>query len=232
MTTISIHQPNYIPWLGYFYKIAESDIFVFLDDAQYSNKGMHNYHYIKTPQGPFRLKIPVKESFGDKINTVCSRDEMGWKEKHLKILSANYKKAKFFHEIYNDFENLLNKSYLNIAVQNATIIKFFCRKLGIKTNFIEASSLNISTTRQERIIDICKALKGNIYCSGSGAKEYQKEEDFVQDGLILKYSEFKPFVYPQLWGAFQSNVTIIDYLMNCSYDWSRVLIAQSNEREK
>jgi hypothetical protein len=229
MTIISTHQPNYIPWLGYFYKIAESDIFVFLDDVEYSNHGMHNYHYIKTPQGLFRMKIPVIGSQGDIINTICSRDELGGTEKQLKILAANYKRAKFFDEIFSDFASLINIQYPNIAKHNEAIIKFYCEKFGIKTHFVEASSLNISSTREERIIDICDVLKGDIYYSGAGAKAYQKEENFSKRGIILKYTEFQPFEYPQLWGAFQFNITIIDYLMNCGYDWDRVLKSQKNK---
>lgn len=227
MTIVSTHQPNYIPWLGYFYKIAQSDIFVFLDDVPFSNHGMHNYHYIKTPQGSFRLKIPVKGSQGDKINTICTQDELGWKEKHLKNLTANYKRSQFFDEVYSDFKGLINIQYPNIALQNEIIIKFICKKLGIKTHFIEASSLNINSTREERIIEICCRIKGDVYYSGTGAMAYQKEENFEEKGVILKYTEFKPFEYYQLWGSFQPNVTIIDYLMNYGYDWERVLKSQS-----
>lgn len=229
MTIISTHQPNYIPWLGYFYKIAESDIFVFLDDVQYSNHGMHNYHYIKTPQGPFRLKIPVIGSQGDIIYTILTRDELDWRDKHLKIITANYKRAKFFEEVFSDFYDLIKCQYTNLATQNITIIKFFCGKLGIKTRFIEASSLKITSTREDRIIDICKILNGDVYNSGTGARSYQKEDDFNRKGIILKYCEFQPFEYPQQWGAFQSNVTIIDFLMNCGYDWGNVLQHQNKK---
>jgi hypothetical protein len=87
---VSIHQPNYIPWLGYFYKIAQADIFVFLDDVQFSNQGMQNYHYIKTPQGPFRRKIPVKKTFGENINQVLINNDLDWRKKHLKTIEVNY----------------------------------------------------------------------------------------------------------------------------------------------
>jgi hypothetical protein len=228
MTSISIHQPNYIPWLGYFYKIAISDVFVFLDDAQFSNHGMHNYHYIKTPAGPFRLKIPVKQSLGDKISEVTTKDDLGWKEKHLKTLETNYRKAPFYEEIYNDFAALINTQYSNIALQNEAIIKFYCDKFNIKTRFEKASALNISTTQEARIIDICVALGGDVYYSGTGAKAYQNEENFSGKGVTLKYVEFQPFEFQQLWGDFQANVTIIDYLMNCGYDWNRVIDSQRN----
>ncbi len=225
-TVIAIHQPNYIPWLGYFYKIYQSDIFVFLDDVQFSNEGMQNYHYIKTPQGSFRLKIPVESKFGNTVNEIRTKDELNWKKKHLRTIEMNYKKAPFFEEIYTDYSNLLENSYSNLAVLDSNIIIFWCKKLGIERQFINSSQLGISTNREEKVLDICSVLKGDIYYSGTGAKAYQIPENFENRGIELRYSIFKPFEYPQLWGDFQSNVTIIDYLMNCGYDWNRVLLNQ------
>ncbi len=223
---IAIHQPNYIPWLGYFYKIYQSDIFVFLDDVQFSNEGMHNYSYIKTPQGSFRLKIPVRQKLGDKIMDVLAKDELGWKRKHLKTIEVNYRRAKNFDEVFHDYTSLIEKEYPSLASINITMIKFFAKKLGIKSIFINASELNINSTREEKVIEICKALGGTIYYSGTGAKIYQKEENFKSRGIELRYSVFTSFEYPQLWDEFQSNITILDYLMNCGYDWESVLNSQ------
>jgi len=220
---IAIHQPNYIPWLGYFYKIFQSDVFVFLDDAQFSNKGMHNYSYIKTPQGLFRLKIPIKQKLGDKILEVETRNELNWRGKHLKTFESFYKKTRFFDEVFNDYQSIILPDYPNVAMLNSKMIQFISKKLGFKTSFINASELNINTLKEEKILNICNALNGNIYYSGTGAREYQEEKHFNKQGIDLRYSVFKPFEYSQLWGEFQSNVTIIDYLMNCGYNWEMVL---------
>lgn len=222
----AIHQPNYIPWLGYFYKIYQSDIFVFLDDAQFSNEGMHNYCYIKTPQGSFRLKIPVKQSLGNKINEVQTRYELKWNEKHLKTIEFNYRRAKNFREVYYDISELIGKEYLSLASMNSSIIKFIAGKLGIITRYINSSELDIAGEKEERILKICNKLGSEIYYSGTGAKAYQNEENFNSHGIELRYSVFNPFKYPQLWDGFQPNVTIIDFLMNCGYDWERVINSQ------
>jgi len=223
---IAIHQPNYIPWLGYFYKIYQSDIFVYLDDAQFSNQGMHNYTYIKTVSGSFRLKYPVYQSLGDKINKVFTKDELGWKEKHLKIIESNYRNTHYFNEVFNDYKKLILADYSNIAELNTAFIDFFAQKLGINAEFIKASELNINLPKVEKIIAICNILGGKVYYSGTGAKAYQKEEYFNSFGIELRYSLFKPVQYPQLWGGFQSNVSALDFFMNCGYDWNRVLKSQ------
>lgn len=221
---IAIHQPNYIPWLGYFYKIWQADVFVFLDDVQYSNKGMHNYHYLKTPQGLFRLKIPVKQSFGDKINEVTTKDEFGWKEKHLKIIETNYKKSRYFEEVFSDFQILLQRPYVNLAEMNIVVIKFFCGKLKINCNFIKSSDLSVKGNKTEKIIGICKNLGATTYYSGQGARIYQSEEAFFAEGIKLEYSEYLPIHYQQLWDRkFQSNVTVLDFLMNHGYDWNYII---------
>jgi len=225
--TIAIHQPNYIPWLGYFYKIWQSDIFVFLDDVQFTNEGMQNYHYIKTPQGPLRLKIPVKQSFGDTIDKVTIRHELDWVKKHLKTIEMNYKKSTFFDEIYSDIKSVIIDGHQNLASLDIAIIELICSKFNIKTSFILSSKLEIPTLREEKILDICNTLHATVYYSGTGAKAYQSEKNFSDRGIELRYSSFKPFEYPQLWGPFQSNVTILDYLMNCGYDWDRVVQNQN-----
>jgi len=230
--TISIHQPNYIPWLGYFDKIYQSDVFVFLDDAQFSNEAQQNFHYIKTSQGSFRIKIPVKVKFGDKINEIKTRDELGWKKKHVRTLEMNYKKAKHFDEVFDDFSSLLLNDYEDLCHLNISIIKYICEKFGIDTECIRSSQLGLNSKREEKVIDICTSLDGKIYLSGTGAKAYQKEENFTERDIELRYSSFKPFIYPQLWGDFQSNVSVIDYLMNCGYDWERVIQVQKQNNKE
>ena len=220
---VSIHQPNYIPWLGYFYKIAQSDIFVFLDDVQFSNQGMHNFHYLKTPQGPLRLKIPVEQHMGDLILDVKTKDALNWKEKHLRSIEMNYKKSTYFNEIFADYKSVVMPEYASVSEMNMALVEFIVRKFGIQTAFVRSSELNISTTRGEKVMDICNALKAEVYYSGTGAKTYQNEAEFAERGIELKYSVFKPFEYRQLWGDFQSNVSVLDYLMNCGYDWQQVV---------
>lgn len=222
---IAIHQPNYIPWLGYFYKIYQSDIFVFLDNVQFSNKGMHEFHYIKNPGGRFRLKIPVRYSYGDTISQVETNQTLEWRNSHLNQIAVNYRKAKFFELIFQDLSQVYNQNMIgNLSEFNIELIKFISGKMGFKTEFVVASGLEIQNTdKNDRIIEICKSLNAAVYYSGNGASAYQNPETFASNGIELRYSSFKTFEYPQLWGSFESNISIIDFLMNCGYDWQRVL---------
>ncbi|NLA47836.1 MAG: WbqC family protein [Bacteroidales bacterium] len=220
---IAIHQPNYLPWLGYFYKIYQADLFVFLDDVQYSNEGMHNYTYIKAEKGPFRLKYPVRQNFGDKIMEVTPKDELGWKEKHLQIVESNYCKAEYFSQVFQDYRDVITSGYSGIVDLNIALIDVFAEKLGLKTHYVRSSDFGINLSRTEKILALCKRLEADVYYSGTGAQAYQKEEEFLESGIELRYSVFRPFQYPQLWEGFQSNVSALDYFMNCGYDWETVL---------
>lgn len=219
---VAIHQPDYIPYPGYFYKIAECDCFVFLDDAQYSNENIHNWNRIKTPQGELRLKVPVKQSLGDAILEVTTRDDLGWKQKHLKTLKMNYTRAKFFEKIYPEIETTLMVDYENLADMNIAIIQHICKGFGISPRFERASSLGLNTHREKRVIDICAAFDGSAYLSGNGARAYQVPEHFSERGIELLYTDYHPITYNQIWGDFLSNMSILDYLFNHGYDWTQI----------
>lgn len=221
---VSIHQPDYISYLGYFYKISKSDIFVFLDDAQFSNDNMHHWNRIKTPQGECRLKIPVEQHLGDAINAVRTKDELKWKQKHLKTIEMNYAKSRFFHEIYPEFQELLLKDYKSLADMNIKINTWIARKFGFKTKFLKSSDMPIESVREERVIDIVKALDGDVYISGHGAKAYQVEEHFTERGVELVYTDYTPIEYEQLWPkvGFLPYMSVLDYIFNHGFDWNYV----------
>lgn len=221
---VSIHQPDYIPYLGYFYKISKSDIFVFLDDCQFSNNNMHHWNRIKTPQGEHRLKIPVEQHLGTPINKVRTKDELSWKEKHLKIIQMNYSKAKYYQEIYPKFEKILLKNYSNISDMNIAINIWISRNFGFNANFLKSSEMKINTVKEKRVIDIVKLLDGDTYFSGIGAKNYEVDEHFTEEGIKLVYSDYKAVEYFQLWPkvGFLPYMSILDYLFNCGFDWQYI----------
>lgn len=221
---VSIHQPDYIPWLGLYYKIAHSDVFVYLDDAQYSNEADHNVNKIKTPQGEFKLKVPVEQHLGDLILNVRTKDELKWKEKHLKTIKMNYAKAPFFNEIYPGFEKVIMDHHGSIADLNIAINKYICNGFGIKTKIMRSSSMDIITVREERVIDITLKAGGDEYLSGNGARAYQTEEHFTERGLKLTYLDYKPIEYKQVWPkvGFLPYMSAIDYIFNCGFDWDYV----------
>ncbi len=219
---VAIHQPDYIPWLGLYYKIAHSDIFVYLDDAQYSNEADHNVNVIKTAQGALRLKVPVEQHLGDSICHVRTRDELGWKDKHLKTLQMNYCRAPYFHQVFSGYSEVIHAHSGSIADLNMAINRFLCEGFHLGTKILKSSDMELQTVREERVIDICLKVGGTEYLSGNGARVYQTESHFTGKGLKLTYLDYKPIAYPQLWGEFLPCMSALDYVFNCGFDWGTV----------
>ena len=216
---VSIHQPNYIPWIGYFYKIFKSDYFVILDVVQYPRgKSFAARNKIKTSNGVTFLTIPVSIPKGEegkvKYTNVKFAD-IKWKRKHLKTIEMNYKKTKYFDDIFPLFKNIV-EPVENFTEMNIELIKMVNQYLNIDTIIVKLSKLlDEFGQKTQLIIDICKKLDVNVYLSGTGGgKDYNKEDLLNKNEIKLEYSDFQNPTYSQLWGGFESHLSIIDLLFN------------------
>ena len=231
---VGIHQPDYIPWLGLFYKMHLSDVFIHLDDAQYSNEAAHNYNRVKTPQGELRLKFPVEYHLGNLIHEARPKYELKWREKHLRTLEMNYSKAKFFKDTFPELKDVFMVDYPNVAELNIAINEYIAKQFGIAPKFIKSSEFAINTKREEKVIDLCVAVGGTRYISGNGARVYQDPAHFAERGVELTYLDYKPIEYTQVWKDFLPCMSVLDYIFNCGYDWDYVLrkVAELNEGDR
>ena len=220
---VAIHQPDYIPYLGFFYKMYKSDLYIYLDDAQFSNEAAHNFNKIKTPHGVLRVKFPVEMKFGDPNNNVRPKDELKWKEKHLKTIEMNYKKAPFFSDIYPSLKEVYLNDYSNVADLNIALNTFISNLFGIKPKIFRSSELLSHAKKEERVIDLSLEVGATAYISGNGARVYQDESHFNERGLKLEYMDYSPIEYPQLWGDFIENMSVLDYIFNCGFDFEYVV---------
>lgn len=217
MKTVSIHQPCYMPYLGVFYKIWQSDVFVYLDDAQYSSGYVFDWNRIRTPRGECRLKVPTEKRFGQQLNHIRPRYELGWVKKHLKTIEYNYKHAPYFDYFFPLVAATLKKEYQSLAELNISVMDMFLDIFSFKNLFAryQSSWLNLSSRSETRVIEIVKMMQGDIYLSGTGAKGYQSEQRFRDAGILLEYSDYHPLEYAQQFkGPFRPNLSALDYLMN------------------
>jgi hypothetical protein len=218
--TIGIHQPNFVPWLGYFYKIKKCDTFVYLDNVQYTKNSFQNRNKIKTPNGAQWLAIPVltKGKFGQATNEVEVNPTEKWQEKILKTLEMNYKKAPFFARYFEPLKKIVEtNSSAKLSDICITLNEWICAELGIDTRRAKASELALSPELKstDLLIAICKKLAGTTYLSGTGGSNYQEEEQFKKNNIELIYSKFKFPEYKQLWSDFIPNLSVLDTLFNC-----------------
>lgn len=219
---VSIHQPDFIPWLGFYYKVAKSDVFVYLDDAQFSNEAAHNFNDIKTANGKTRIKIPVDYHFKDPINVVKVKNGHENIEKMLKTIENSYKDAPFFNSLFPKFKSIILHGYETISDLNIAINNWIFDGFGIKTIILKSSDMGIKTAREERVIDICVYVGASEYLSGNGARVYQTESHFLERGIKLTYLDYKPICYNQLGVDFLPSMSVLDYIFNCGFNWEFV----------
>lgn len=218
MKKVAIHQPCYLPYLGVFYKMWLADEFVYLDDAQYSNGYVFDWNRIKTPQGECRLKVLTERKFGQTLLDVQPKNFLGWREKHLKTIEMNYKKAPYFREFFPVFSDVLMREYGSLADLNITLMGTIANWFRIYTPRSLSSCMGIETRSEARVIEICQRLGADMYISGTGGRNYQSPEHFADAGITLAYADYIPVPYAQQWGEFRKNMSAIDYAMNCGHD--------------
>lgn len=214
---VAIHQHNFLPWIGYFYKIMQSDVFVFLDNVQYSKNSFINRNKIKTPHGAKWLTVPVKYESRELIKNIKTNNETDWRKKHLKTLEMNYKKSRCFKELFEGLTRSYSSAEFDkLASFNIHLIEFILRYLGVDKRIVKASDLDVEGRSTELLVQIVKSVNGTTYLSGFGGENYQEEELFAEDGIALKCYDFEHPDYSQLWGEFIPNLSIIDFLFNTS----------------
>lgn len=213
---LSAHQPAYLPWLGYFDKIARADVFVYLDTVQFEKNSFINRNRIKTPQGALWLTIPVKTKghTSGSLRTTEIDDSQPWRAKHLKSVEMNYRKAPRFDECFPKIEALLTMPESNLAEYCLHQLRFWLDELDIDTRVVRSSELPISSLKSDLVLDLCRYFGAQRYLSGALGCDYLIEEDFGKAGIIIEYQSFKSPVYPQLWGAFIPNLGVLDWWMN------------------
>ena len=225
---ISAHQPEYLPYLGFFYKMAKADKFVLVDHVQFYDGSFQNRNKIRTasiPQGWLWLTVPVATSGKgyQKISEVEIDNSVPWARQHWKTIYFNYKKTRFFDAYSDFFEKLYSKKWQKIADLNEAIIYYLKEKLGIKTPLIKSSDFDFKGHKTDLIVELCKEFNADTYFSGAGGKLYIEEEKLEKNNLKLVYSEFKHPVYPQRFIPFLENLSVIDLLFNCGSESLKII---------
>ncbi len=232
MTTVGILQPHYLPYSGFFKFIDENDVFVFFDNVQFEVRSWQNRNKIKTPNGFKWLTVPVIKNFGQPIKDVEINNLIDWQTEHWKAIRHSYSKAKFFRNYEKFFEQIYSKKWEKLLDLNIFIIKYLARKLGVNTQFIKASELNVSGKRSELLVNICKKVGADHYHSNIGSKSYMDKEMhfFDEAGITVSYMDYKPVEYKQLFGEFISHLSVIDLLFNHGKDSKNIIFKGENEK--
>ena len=215
---ISISQPTFFPWIGYFNIIKNSDVFIFLDNVKFQKHSWQMRNRIKNisknSDSEVWMFVPTKGVKSDTlIKDVIIDNSKNWKQKHIKTLKNNYSKSfeqiKFLTQIY---DNEWNK----LADFNIESITKCCQYLGIKTKLIKASDLLVMGKKSELVLNISKELNADEYFAAAGSKDYLEDyrDDFEDAGIKITYHNYAHPIYKQKGNRFLPNLSILDLILS------------------
>ena len=238
------HQPNYLPYIGFFHKVSLADTFVIVDVVQYVKRGPFgwiNRNRIRTSQVWIWLTVPVKTKgkFHQSIMETEIDNSTPWTRKHLKSIERNYQNAPYFHKYFEFLQEIYQKQWLLLPELNEAIIRYIIGQLGIKTRIVKASQLGIDynspdadnkndSSATDLIVQMCRKLNSDSYLHGKHGQDYIDDTIMKQSNVTSYFQDFQHPVYKQRHEPFTPEMSIIDLLFNCG-DKSLEIIRQSGK---
>ncbi len=223
---IAIQQPEHLPWLGFFNKMAIVDEFIYLDNVQFKKRYFENRNKIKAANknGWEWLTVPVvtKDRYTQDINEVEIDYTQDWQRKYINKIRQNYGESRFFPEIFAEIEIIINKRFNRLFELNLALINFFKSYLGILTPAILASSFS-NGKGSDLILDLCLKRKADTYLSGPDGRNYLLLEAFQRNKIRVEYHDYVHPVYTQKYGPFISHMSIVDLIFNYGSDSKKII---------
>ncbi len=228
---VTIHQPNYLPWPGFFHKWLISDAFIILDTVQYHKGEWQNRNRIKTAGGARWVTVPVSYRFPQAIDQVGIA-QPNWSRKQIAAIEQAYTKAPYTDDYWPQLRAVMERPWERIADLNIEVIRVLGGMLGCKAPLHLASDMKtVSDEPTQRLISLCRELDGDAYLSGSEGRNYLEQEKFTDAGIELWFQEVEAPCYPQLHGEFISHLSVIDMLFNVGPVTSEMILRMGGKRQ-
>ena len=228
---VACHQPNFLPWLGFFAKIARADVFFLLDDVQFTQgANRHNWTSrvrIGAANGPMWLSLPVRRSGEGRqlILDLKTDSQSGWLPKMLKTLDESYRKAPHSAECLPPIIEILKHHQGSVCETNVALMGGICQMLGLRTTIIRSSQRPVEGNATARLVNLTRLANGTVYLSGDGADDYQLVGEFNSAGIKLRKLGFRVQPYPQQRGGdFAPGLSIVDALCNVGIERTKELL--------
>jgi hypothetical protein len=218
---LASHQPDFLPWMGFFYKMFKSDVFVLSDDVMFSKSGMHNYNYINMDGRKKKITIPVHVHGNVLIKDVEMSNPEYNISKLCRTLRENYSKAPFKNElniIIELMEDEIKSGVRKLSDFNSRIIYELNSLFQIRSTILMASWFVLKGNKDERLLSMCKSLEADTYYSGKGAKAYHDYSIFGKENVNLVYSDYETNAYTNYKGEQIENLSVIDYIANYGFN--------------
>ncbi|MBF0542972.1 MAG: WbqC family protein [Candidatus Riflebacteria bacterium] len=210
-----VMQPTFLPWVGYFDLIDQSDYFVFLDNVQFEKSSWQQRNRILTTKGLEWISLPVKRKFPQLICEAKIQME-DFPRKHLRAIECAYSRALFFNDLFPKLESIFNECDGSLCNLNIRVVKMLCGLIGMESQFVMASELDLPGRRSTLLGNICERLGADIYLSPAGSEGYLIEEmlEFNQRKIKVLLHNYSPAEYDQLHRPFVPYASAIDLFFN------------------
>lgn len=214
---VSINQPAYLPWLGYFERIAQSDLHIVLDHVQFEKNSFTNRNKARTKDGSTWLTVPLatKGRFGDlAIHTLDFAANDPWQKKHWATLRMNYARAPFFAAYAPAYEALYVRTWSGFGAMTRAFLDQHLRDLQIETPLRYSSEMPVAGTKSELVLNLCRAVGADTYLSGALGRNYLDEASFTTAGLAVRYQDYAHPTYAQCQPGFEPFMGVLDLIFN------------------
>jgi len=214
---VSINQPAYLPWLGYFDRIARSDLHVVLDHVQFEKNSMTNRNQIRAGAEARMLTVPVRTAgrFGQlPINELEVANDTPWARKHWQAISQSYSKSAFFAAHAAFFEGVYAQRWERLYPLLQRMTGYLLEQLGIRTRLVSSAELGVAGSKAELVVNLCRRVGATTYLSGPFGRDYLDPATFRAAGIDLAFHDYRHPEYAQRPGGFLPRLSVIDLLFN------------------
>lgn len=215
---VAIQQPEHLPWIGFFNKMAQCEKYVLLDHVQFKKNYFENRNRIKTASGAVYITVPIrlKGRFGQTMLETEVAVDQNWKRKYLLTIEQSYVKTPFFGTIKQLIWPVIDSDCSNIVDINIGLIFAIKEYLSLDAEIVRSSTMNVGGAKKDGLVlEICKVINADVYISGPDGRNYLDLADFGQAGIKVLFHDFIHPVYPQKYGEFSSHLSVIDLIANC-----------------
>lgn len=228
---VVIHQPDFVPYLGFFHRFLHADFYIALDHVQYVNGSSRAWTHrdkIKTAQGEKWLTVSVKKAPRDTaINQIELSTETDWRQNNLRLLEQNYRNAPCYNELMPEIERLYARPFRMLRDFNMASIEMLMDLLDVRIPWVWSSSLDPVGMKNELLVDLLQKVSATHYLSGVGARDYFQPEPFANAGIEVIWQDFTHPVYMQQFGEFVPYLSALDVLFNHGVAASREILRRS-----
>jgi len=210
---VTIHQPQFLPWLGYLDKIDQADLFIMLDTVQFKKNEWQNRNRIRTAKGWQWLTVPVLQQFGQRIDEVLINPTVTWKAQHLRALDMHYARAPYRNRYLAQLRELYSAPWNKLSDLNKATVQWLLEAYGITTPVHRAVDYAARDEPTDRLTDLCQAVGATEYLAGPGAEHYMDKPRFESSGVRLDIQVFQHPIYRQVYEPFEPNLSALDLLL-------------------